>query len=220
MSAQKYEGKTSDMTKTPNERRSIAEEVQATDAGSQGLAAAELSGQVMRLLLQAFDQSGISQRELANKVGVTEARVSQILNGDGNLRVAALARYLRALDYDAAIAARSPDAEKKDLPLPKRRSRMVTADDKFARMLFGSPSPSSGINVLPSPETEVENSAGRNDLHFIAGGGGFAIGHFEQLSDVLAVTHWTSSSHYSGRFKRHDEARENLDSVDSSGSWR
>ncbi|MGH3439748.1 MAG: helix-turn-helix domain-containing protein [Sciscionella sp.] len=99
----------------------LIDEVEATDVGAQGLAAANLAGQVMRLLHEALDESDLDQKALAEKVGVSQGRVSQVLNGDGNLRTAAIARYLRAMGYEAQIAA-TPVQE--GLPkLPRHRSR-------------------------------------------------------------------------------------------------
>lgn len=83
----------------------LIDEEQATDAGAQGLAAADLSGQVVRLLHQALDASDLDQKDLAAKLGVTQGRVSQVLNGDGNMKVAAVARYLRALGYETQLTA-------------------------------------------------------------------------------------------------------------------
>ncbi len=84
---------------------SLIEEEEATDTGAQGLAAADLASQVMRLLEQALDASSLEQKDLAEKLGVTQGRVSQVLNGDGNMKIAAVARYLRALGYETHISA-------------------------------------------------------------------------------------------------------------------
>ena len=86
------------------DQTSIAEE-HATDADAHGLAAADLAGQVMRLLQQALDASELDQKALAEKLGVTQGRVSQVFNGDGNMKIAAVARYLRALGYETHLAA-------------------------------------------------------------------------------------------------------------------
>lgn len=91
------------MTDQPT--RSLIDEERATDAGAQGLAAANLAGQVMRLLHQALDTSELDQKSLAEALRVTQGRVSQVLNGDGNMKIAAVARYLRALGYDTQITA-------------------------------------------------------------------------------------------------------------------
>jgi transcriptional regulator with XRE-family HTH domain len=102
----------------------LIEQEEATDTGAQGLAAADLAGQVARLLEQALDASGMDQKALAEKLNVTQGRVSQVLNGDGNMRVAAVARYLRALGYQARVSAAPVEAGRPDLPHEaSRRSR-------------------------------------------------------------------------------------------------
>lgn len=104
----------------------LTDEEQATDAGAQGLAAAELAGQVMRLLQQALDASELDQKALAEKLGVTQGRVSQVLNGDGNMKIAAVARYLRALGYEMRLTA-SPVTS--GLPTLPRESRSRAASE-------------------------------------------------------------------------------------------
>lgn len=99
----------------------LFEEESATAAGAQGLAAADLAGQVMRLLHQALEVSGLEQKALAEKLGVTQGRVSQVLRGDGNMKIAAVARYLRALGYETRIAATPVDPGRPALPCQPRR---------------------------------------------------------------------------------------------------
>lgn len=101
----------------------LLEEEEATDAGAQGLAAANLAGQVMRLLEQALDASGLEQKDLAEKLGVTQGRVSQVFNGDGNMRIAAVARYLRALGYETRISATPVGSGGQALPREAQRTR-------------------------------------------------------------------------------------------------
>jgi predicted XRE-type DNA-binding protein len=109
------------MTDQPD--TTLIDEEQTTDAGAQGLAAADLAGQVMRLLHQALDASELDQKALAEKLGVTQGRVSQVFNGDGNMKVAAVARYLRALGYEIHLSATPVTAGLPALPLaPRRRS--------------------------------------------------------------------------------------------------
>lgn len=117
----------------------IAEE-QDTDAGAQGLAAADLAGQVMRLLHQALDASDLDQKSLAEKLGVTQGRVSQVLGGDGNMKVAAVARYLRALGYDTRLSAIPVTPGLADLPResrrgPSHRQQPVVAESRYSARL-------------------------------------------------------------------------------------
>lgn len=108
------------MTNQPD--RTLIDEEQATDAGAQGLAAADLAGQVMRLLYQALDASELDQNALAEKLGVTQGRVSQVFNGDGNMKVAAVARYLSALGYEIHLSATPVTAGLPALPRASRYS--------------------------------------------------------------------------------------------------
>ena len=103
-----------------DETKSLYEERAATPEGAQGLAAARLARQVAAMLSSAKDRVGITNRELAERVGVSEGRVSQVLGSDGNLRIATIARFLRALGYEIELVAR-PTAP--DLPSIGRRSR-------------------------------------------------------------------------------------------------
>jgi len=114
------------MTNEP-ERPTLIEQEEATDAGAQGLAAADLAGQVVRLLEQALDASGMDQKALADKLDVTQGRISQVLNGDGNMRVAAVARYLRALGYQTHISAVPVEPGRPELPREVNRRRRPAA---------------------------------------------------------------------------------------------
>jgi transcriptional regulator with XRE-family HTH domain len=64
---------------------------------------------VALVLADALEQSGISQRELAKLLNVSEARVSQILGADHNLTVKMLARIANALDRELKIDMKSQD---------------------------------------------------------------------------------------------------------------
>ncbi|MBU9763541.1 helix-turn-helix transcriptional regulator [Mycobacterium sp. TNTM28] len=99
----------------------LIDEEQATDAGAQGLAAAALASQTMRLLHEALDASALDQKALAEKLDVTQGRVSQVLNGDGNMKIAAVARYLCALGYEARISATPLKPGLPELPRESRR---------------------------------------------------------------------------------------------------
>jgi transcriptional regulator with XRE-family HTH domain len=106
---------------TAESNPTLTDEEQATDAGAQGLAAADLASQVMLLLQQALDASELDQKALAEKLGVTQGRVSQILHGDGNMKIAAVARYLRALGYETRLTASPVASGVPALPLESRR---------------------------------------------------------------------------------------------------
>lgn len=114
----------------------LIEQEEATNAGAQGLAAANLAGQVVRLLEQALDASGIDQKALAEKLNVTQGRVSQVLNGDGNMRVAAVARYLRALGYETHLSATPVEPDRPDLPRAPRHRRRPASRQEVAETRY------------------------------------------------------------------------------------
>lgn len=118
------------------ERPTLIEQEEATDAGAQGLAAADLAGQVMRLLGQALDASGLEQKDLAEKLGVTQGRVSQVLNGDGNMKIAAVARYLRGLGYQTHLSATPVEPGRPDLPRETSRRRRTAARQEVSEARY------------------------------------------------------------------------------------
>lgn len=68
-------------------------------------AAASAQNEVVILLDEAATVSGMTQQEVANRLGVTEGRVSQVLHSEGNLRITTLARYLAAMGFTVRIEA-------------------------------------------------------------------------------------------------------------------
>lgn len=80
------------MTDTYRERMSSAD-------GRRGLARAELRYRAVELIGEVLESEGISQRELAARLGKSEAAVSQVLGGDRNLTLNTLSEYLDALDH-------------------------------------------------------------------------------------------------------------------------
>lgn len=108
-------------------RTSMYEERASTPDGVLGLAAANLAGRVVRLLLQAKERSKITSRDLAERLGITEGRVSQVLNGDGNVHVATLARFLRAMGMRLELSVVPADAPR---PTSERRARRRGTQDR------------------------------------------------------------------------------------------
>ena len=77
-------------------------------------------GLLERAILKRPD---ISQAKLAGRLGVTNGRVSQVVNGDGIKNLALLARYMRALGYEIEVTARPVEAGVPQLtPSPFRRA--------------------------------------------------------------------------------------------------
>jgi transcriptional regulator with XRE-family HTH domain len=55
-------------------------------------------------IAEAIKKTGMSQREIADRLGVTEARISQVLNATGNPTVKSLARLADVLGGELRIA--------------------------------------------------------------------------------------------------------------------
>lgn len=108
--------------------KSLIEIEETTSAGRQEMAAARLEYSAIKLLNRAMRSSGKSQKELADTIGVGESRVSQVLRGDGNMKVSTLARYLRALGYQGEVSARPVDEGARPIDSVKKRTRRSTSE--------------------------------------------------------------------------------------------
>jgi transcriptional regulator with XRE-family HTH domain len=84
---------------TVQDRRSLTDEVDDDPGSSLEMAAARGLVESSALIVKVFHESGLTQRQLAQNIGVTEGRVSQVLSGEENLGVATVARYLHAMGY-------------------------------------------------------------------------------------------------------------------------
>ena len=101
-------------------RQTAVEREEQTAVGRREMAAARAEVRVANLLAKSMESSHMTQRELAQWLGVTEGRVSQVLNSSGNLRITTIARYLRAMGYRLVI-----DAEPTEPGAPSLRSDRV-----------------------------------------------------------------------------------------------
>lgn len=84
------------------------------------MGAARLTNDVAGILHLAMAHTGLSQADLARRMGVGESRVSQILNSQGNLRVATLGRLLGSLGLRLSLELSESAARK---PQRRRRTR-------------------------------------------------------------------------------------------------
>ena len=100
--------------------------------------AARLAVRSVALMNLAAAVSGLSQNELAARMGVSPGRISQILNGDGNVRASTLARVLRAAGYEARLEA--VPAEEGVEPLPRRKPRRRGSSRQHFRYMVVQPS--------------------------------------------------------------------------------
>lgn len=93
---------------------SLYERFAGTDDGARRLAVARLRREVLKALHRALKASNLSQVDLAERLGVRKSAVSQVLNGDGNVRITTLAEYLYATGHEltmAVVPAGQPRAE-------------------------------------------------------------------------------------------------------------
>lgn len=87
---------------TPHVRSRI-DELEATPQGAQELAAARLAVEVVSLLQQVMNQTDVSQARLCEVLDLSPGAVSQVVHGDGNVRIATVGRYFRALGYQPRL---------------------------------------------------------------------------------------------------------------------
>jgi transcriptional regulator with XRE-family HTH domain len=111
---------------------SVAQRFASFPRGAQELSAARLARDAVAALEKAFTARGCKQKELASDLGLTEGAVSQVLNGDGNVRIATLGRYLRALGYEARLHLDPVDPQAPPVnlaagPRPRTRARIPAA---------------------------------------------------------------------------------------------
>lgn len=100
------------------------------------LAAARLASLVTGLLEQVEMRSSALQKDVAEAMGVTPGRVSQLLSGDGNLRIATLARLLDGFGYELSLTATPRDGgEAISVPGRRRRGRRQAASAGTAEAL-------------------------------------------------------------------------------------
>lgn len=82
---------------------SLYDRLASTPEGARGLAAARLRRTTLNRLWDAFEASGLSEKDLAKKAGMRVRRVRRILHGDGNVEPTTLATLLYAAGYEAEI---------------------------------------------------------------------------------------------------------------------
>jgi antitoxin component HigA of HigAB toxin-antitoxin module len=117
-------------TKNSREQRHENEVFEARDAYEQEL----LVGMTIDLVTALANAAEITQRELADRLGVTEGRVSQILSGKENLSLKKLASLGWALGVQfrlipTAIENRDETPAAGDPPPPPWVDRLQTASD-------------------------------------------------------------------------------------------
>lgn len=114
---------------TSNSEKSLIDSYASFPRGAQELAAATLAQNVVGCLERAKRASGKSNKELSALLGVSEGAVSQVLNGDGNIRISTLARYLRAMGFEPRL---SPEPVEGGAPLPPEPRRVRSRRENCA----------------------------------------------------------------------------------------
>ena len=93
------------MTENTDRQLSLTEEAEADPVMSLDMAAARGVVDGSALLARTFRATGLTQRALATRAGVSEGRVSQVLGGEENLRLSTVSRYLHAMGYRLNLSA-------------------------------------------------------------------------------------------------------------------
>lgn len=105
-------------------RDSFLRELELSQQGTRELAASQLTNDALVLLQTALSSTGVTQKQLAEKLGIGESRVSQVVNGDGNVKLTTFARYLRALGYSVTLEVQPIDVGSPQLSREKRARKI------------------------------------------------------------------------------------------------
>ena len=108
------------MTKESRSALTLFDDLGASPLGARELAASQLTNDALVLLQTALSSTGVTQKQLAEKLGIGESRVSQVVNGDGNVKLTTFARYLRALGYSVTVEVQPIDVGSPQLSREKR----------------------------------------------------------------------------------------------------
>lgn len=115
----------------------LIEVFEESPAGAQEMAAARFAVEVVSLLGRAIDETEISQSELASALEVTDSAISQVVNGDGNLRVATIGKYFRAMGYQPRLFLEPVEADRHVLVSRATQSAITDELSKLAPYLRG-----------------------------------------------------------------------------------
>lgn len=149
-----------------NAGASAIDRLEQDDYGSRELAASRLALEALVSLNRAVAASGLTQVQLADALGVGASRVSQVLNGDGNLLLATYARFLRATGYKVTLGLEAVEEGRPALPPLKkstrrRRPRSRVAEREFIKVfeapIFDESGSSTAVVISrsPSPDKDV-----------------------------------------------------------------
>ncbi len=133
-----------------SEEPTLIEELEGSDAGAQEMAAARLAVEVVASLHRAIRESEIPQKRLGELLDLSPGAVSQVVNGDGNLRVVTIGRYFRALGYQARIFLEPVEPDRR--VIASRSTCAAIADElrECARMSVSWVTDSSQVSTPPT----------------------------------------------------------------------
>lgn len=81
----------------------LYERLSSTSRGSAALSSARLRRAALAAIHRAMAFAGVSQAELARRLGLRRSAVNQVIRGDGNLRLETLGEYLHAMGLEADL---------------------------------------------------------------------------------------------------------------------
>lgn len=99
---------------------SMIDDLEADPQSAADLAAARLASQVDWLLHRMREASTLTDDEIADLARIDTDQLSELFQAEGNVRIAALARYARIFGYTISITAAPVEAV---APLPQRTTR-------------------------------------------------------------------------------------------------
>lgn len=161
-----------------DENKTLVEELEEDPRIRSELAAARLASMVGALMERVGDATSTKYKDVAVAMGVSPGRVSQILSGDGNVRIATLARFLDACGYELELTARPKSGRGLSITLPQMRRR---------RSRFDALSEGSERWKSATPEVSTRRKAG---FSFVTSGDSAILG--DAVHDVFPVEVATS----------------------------
>jgi predicted XRE-type DNA-binding protein len=119
------------MTKESQAALSLFDDLGASPQGARELAASQLTNDALVLLQTALSSTGVTQKQLAEKLGIGESRVSQVINGDGNIKLTTLARYMRALGYAVTVSVTPVERNIPELARERRKPAIASGQARI-----------------------------------------------------------------------------------------
>lgn len=82
---------------------SIYDRLAKIPKGARALSVSRLRYEVLKVLHSSLQRSGLTQADLAGRLGIRKSAVNNVLRGDGNVRVSTLAEYLHEAGFELEI---------------------------------------------------------------------------------------------------------------------